>query len=48
MSVDYTAGIAYGIYLDTDTLYEGLEYLFNNIHSKEDLPKGWCKTEEEF
>lgn len=48
MSVDYNAGIAYGIYLNNDTLYEGLEYIFKNIHSKEDVPDYWFETEEEF
>lgn len=48
MGVDYRCGIAYGVYLDTDTLYEGLENIFENIHSKTDAPDDWFETEEEF
>lgn len=48
MSVEYKAGIAYGIYLDTDTLYKGLENMFENIHSKTDVRDDWFETEEEF
>lgn len=47
MGVDYRAGIAFGIAISPDEMYEGLENITNTIKSKEDLPK-WSFTDKEF
>ena len=45
MSVTYRAGIAYGIVIPSDEMYEGLKNFANAIKSKEDLPE-WFDTFE--
>lgn len=46
MSVDYRAGLAFGIAISSDEMHEGLENIANTIKSK-DLPD-WFSTDEEF
>lgn len=47
MGVDYRAGIAYGIAISSDEMYEGLKNIADTIKSKEDLPE-WFDTNEKF